>query len=395
MSTALRARVRVVLGAVLVMTALAGCTTAVEPRIPQVSTPAPAVDPVRQYALDRLSTMTLAQKVRSMIMAHHPGPDAAAAGAFASANELGGIILMGDNMPGDAAALPASTTLLSRESALPVLIGIDQEGGIVRRIRSDEFAAADRLRSQGADAAREAFAGRSALLAGAGISVNFGVVADVTGDPASFIYDRTLGNTALEAAPRVAAAVEGENGLVLSTLKHFPGHGATPGDSHTSIPATSMSYETWLADVAPPFTAGIEAGADLVMTGHLRFDAVDSLPASLSPAWHDILRGELGFDGIIVTDDMSMLERSGVADYADQVTNAALAVQAGATMLLWVGPVDIDAVTAGIVSRVESGEIDPALIDDAALRLLQTRRTISGETGRFAHCSAECGAALD
>src|SRR5690606_5636003 len=141
--------------------------------------------------------------------------------------------------------------------------------------------------------------------------VNFGIVADVTADRGSFIFDRVLGTGVASAAPRVAAAVAGEQGVVGSTLKHFPGHGAVAGDSHVSVPTTGMSYDEWRATQAPPFEAGIDAGAEFVMLGHLRYTAIDAVPASLSAEWNRILRNELGFDGVIVTDDMSMLERSG------------------------------------------------------------------------------------
>ncbi|CAN5263260.1 hypothetical protein BH09ACT5_BH09ACT5_09640 [soil metagenome] len=381
-------------GAVAVVL-LAGCSAAPEP-VP-VFPPAPErepVDPVQQYADDRLRTMSLDERIASMIMLHVPGLDPAQIGATARAQGLGGVILMGDNIPEPAELLASWAHALEGERGLPVLIAPNQEGGIVRRIPDDGPSAAE-LRYADPSAARAAFADRAALLAADGITVNFGIVADVTGDPDSFIFERSLGSTAADAAARVAEAVAGEQGTVLSTLKHFPGHGVAPGDSHSAIPATAMSLDEWRAGHEQPFAAGIDQGAELVMFGHLQFDAVDPVPATLSPVWHELLRSELGFDGIAITDDLNMLEDSGRPEYADPVHNAVLAVGAGNTMLLYVQGVDVAAVVAGVHAAVDAGLVDRAAIDDAARRLLVLRRELSGETGGFAHCFQGCQALVD
>jgi beta-N-acetylhexosaminidase len=378
-------------------TLLSGCT-AIAPT-PPVSDLAPRpvwtrVDPISDYADDRLSTMSLDERIRSMFMVHLAGTNAGALSSYAAGTGAGGLILMGDNIPeqeGDLAGLAAQIT---GDPGLPILLGIDQEGGVVRRLFSDEAASAEQLRALPPAAATEAFAARAALLVSAGVTVNFGIVADVTGDTSSFIYDRSMGSTPATAAERVAAAVAGEQGAVLSTLKHFPGHGVAPGDSHSSIPATGMGLEQWSAEHAEPFRAGIAAGAELVMVGHLQFDAVDPQPATLSPVWNGILRDDLGFDGIIVTDDMGMLQNSGRADLSDPASNAIRAIAAGSTLLLYVGPVDLTAMSAAVQSAIDAGAISVEQIDDAARRLLELRRTLSGETGPFVRCFAECQAII-
>jgi beta-N-acetylhexosaminidase len=148
----------------------------------------------------------------------------------------------------------------------------------------------------------------------------------------------------------------------------------------------------WKATHALPFEAGIEAGAPIVMFGHLAFTSVDEEPATFSTAWHEILRDDLGFDGIAITDDMGMLERSGVPEYSSQVANAVRAIEAGNTMLLYVGAVDASAIVAAVTHAIDEGELDELTIDEAALKLLTLRRTLSGETGRFVHCLQECTA---
>lgn len=386
-----------ILGAVAL---LVGCTAApppsAEPPRPWAApVPAAELDPIAEYAEARLASMTLPEKVASLLLIHVPGTDPAPIRATIDATGVAGVIFMGDNVPGSAAGLAATSARLSRDPGLPVVLGIDQEGGIVRRLPEDAAAAASQLRGAPPEAAREAFAARAALVASAGVDVNFGIVADVTADRGSFIFDRVLGTDAASAAPRVAAAVAGEHGVVWSTLKHFPGHGSVAGDSHVSVPTTAMPVEEWRATQAPPFEAGIEAGAEFVMLGHLRYTAVDAAPASLSAEWNRILREDLGFDGVIVTDDMSMLERSGEPAYADQAANAVAAVAAGTTMLLFVGPVDVGRVVGAVVAAVEDGRIPEATIDDAARRLLELRRELSGRTTPFVACTGECLAWAD
>jgi len=380
---------------VIVAATLAGCTPVAvstrgaQPAWPRV-VPIDSAAPERQYSADRLTTMTLEDKIRSMIMVHIPGLDAGRIASETAALGAGGVILMGNNIPSPVDSLAAATQLIKGEAGLPLLVATDQEGGIVRRIQTDQAPAADELRTMPVESSREAFAARAQLLNSLGVSINFGIVADVTSDPQSFIFERTLGSTAADAAPRVAAAVTGERGLVLSTVKHFPGHGISPGDSHVSIPSSSIGIDEWRSVHAPPFAAAIEAGAELVMMGHLQLDAVDPQPASLSPAWISILREELGFDGIIITDDMLMLERSGRAELADTVQNSVRAVAAGNSMLLYVGAVDVAAIVEAIAASVRGGDIPESMIDDAAQLLLETRRVLSRKTGAFAHCFEEC-----
>jgi beta-N-acetylhexosaminidase len=348
------------------------------------ATPMPTpVDPVAAWVDERMSQLTVEQKAAALLMLHAPGLDPAPLRAFVDAG-VSGLILMGDNVPGSPPELAAMTAAIQAGLDAPVLVGIDEEGGEVQRLPWDAAASADALRAAPAVAARDAFALRAATLADVGVSVNFGIVADVTPDPHSFIAGRVLGTDPLGSAERVAAAVAGERGVVLSTLKHFPGHGAAPGDSHSSVPAASLTIDEWRAGPAVPFAAGIDAGAELVMTGHLAYPAIDPAPASLSHEWHRILREDLGFDGVIVTDDMLMLQHNGLAEYADPGENAVRAVAAGCDLLLYVLPADpaefgisVDGLVASIVAAVQSGRITEDRLDDAVARVLTLRRSLA------------------
>jgi len=360
-------------------------------------------DPVLAYVATRLPEMSLEEKIRSLLMLHYPGTDAAALQGFMASTSAGGFILMGNNVPETPEALAALTTALTLDPELPALVGIDEEGGYVTRLPYDSFAGANTLRTQDPAATLEAFTGRAALLASVGVNVNFGIDADVTSDPQSFIFDRTFGDTPASAGERVALAVAGEKSVVASTLKHFPGHGSTTGDSHVSIPATGMAESQWSASDAVPFTAGIDAGASLVMFGHLAYTAVDAAPASLSPAWHSILREKLGFTGITITDDMTMLQGAGLPEFSDPVENAVRALEAGNDILLYVlaadpsiDGVDPTAIVAGLVAAVDSGRIAPAQVDASALRVLALRRSFAADALTWTPpCPAPCRAFVD
>lgn len=365
---------------------LSGCTGPAPTRSPAPPTtiPSPApVDPVAAWVDDRMEHLSTAQKAAALLMLHAPGTDPAPSRALLDTG-ISGVILMGDNVAGDPASLAALNSALVVDPELPPLIAVDQEGGEVSRLDWDTAASAATLRDAPPAATQDAFAARAAAVAQGGANVNFGVVADVTADPSSFIEGRVLGTSSEAAAERVAAAVAGERGTVASTLKHFPGHGAAPGDSHTSIPVAPLSLAEWRAGPALPFTAGIDAGADLVMTGHLAYPAIDAAPASLSPEWHRILRDELGFDGVVVTDDLLMLQHNGLPEFADPGENAVRALVAGADLLLFVLPTDpsafgisVEGLVASITAAVDSGRISEDRLDDAARRVLELRRSLA------------------
>ncbi len=358
-------------------------TTSAAPEAQLAPQPEPGpAERAEVWAEARLAQMSLAEKVQSLFMLHVPGTDADAFRAFAEHNRPGGMILMGDNIPSGTTALAGLTAAASPDPELPLLFAVDQEGGVVSRLHADTAPGADQLKHDPVGKTYTAFRSRASLLREAGIQINFGVVADVSADPGSFIYDRVLGVDPQAAAERVAQAVRGESGLVLSTLKHFPGHGTGVGDSHQLIPQTKMSRAHWRERDGRPFAAGIVAGAELVMLGHLEYSEVDAQPASLSPVWHRILRDDLDFHGVIISDDMLMLQHSGLDEYRDPSENAIRALAAGTTMLLYVLPanpstagIDLGTMVSDIMTAVDTGRIDPAQVDQAARALLVLRRT--------------------
>lgn len=335
-----------------------------------------------------VAEMTTAEQAASIVMGHIPTTDVGALSSY-MAQGLGGFILMGANIPASDSELVTLTGALTVDPALPPLVAIDQEGGIVSRLPGDDYAASTTLKSLPVDDTSAAFSARAALVAKAGIGVNFGTVADVTADASSFIHGRALGVDPQSSAERVAAATGAQEQVVASTLKHFPGHGAAPGDSHHAIPSTGETLDEWRTTDAVPFLAGVQAGASLLMFGHLAYTAVDPAPASLSARWHEIAREELGFEGVIVTDDLGMLQSSGIPEYADPVANAVAAVAAGNDLVLTIAgstPDTAAQIVAGITAAVDAGTLPADRLVDAATRVMALRLQSAAASADWSLC---------
>ncbi|MDT0157422.1 glycoside hydrolase family 3 N-terminal domain-containing protein [Microbacterium sp. ARD32] len=376
--------------AMLAASMLAGCAPSAAPTptptraTPTRVTPVPTPTPTADHVDDAVDAMSVEEQAASVVMGHVPRTDPAALRAFMTSGpggaDLGGFILMGANVGGDPAQVEAVTDALTVDPALPPLIAIDQEGGAVSRLPWDTLPAGRGLQADTPAQTRDVFAERAEMVAVTGINTNFGVIADVPMRPSSFISSRALGTDPESSAARVAAAVAGEQGIVFSTLKHFPGHGAAPGDSHHAIPTTPMTLAQWRDGDAKPFIAGVDAGAELLMFGHLAYTAVDSAPASLSPRWHAIARDELGFDGVMITDDLGMLSSSGVAAYRDPVANAVSALAAGNDMVLMVAgstAKTAPAMAAGIAQAVQDGALTADRLRDAAEHVMALRMRVA------------------
>ena len=206
---------------------------------------------------------------------------------------------------------------------------------------------------------------KSMTLLDLGVNVNFAPVADVSTDPADFIYARSFGQDAQATAGYVAQVVGVmEEEHIGSVLKHFPGYGNNV-DTHTGIALDQRPYETFQTADFLPFQAGIQAGADAVLVSHNIAASMDeSLPASLSPTVHQILREELGFDGVVLTDDLAM---DAVMEYAQNGSAAVLAIQAGNDMVV---TTDFQTQIPQVIHAVQSGVIAESQIDQAVTRVL-------------------------
>jgi beta-N-acetylhexosaminidase len=264
-------------------------------------------------------------------------------------------------------------------AGVPLLIATDQEHGTVTRIR-DGVTLLPSAMAFGA-AADPALTEAAALVSGTelaalGVTVDFAPDADVTGGPVNVVIgSRSFGSDPARVGPQVAAAVRGyQRAGVAATIKHFPGHGHTGTDSHRATPVLTQSRATLDVEDLGPFRAGIRAGAALVMSGHLDVAAIEpGVPASLSRrALVDVLRRQLGFQGVVVTDGMGMPP---VATRYPPGEAAVRAVLAGNDLLLL--PPDLGAAYRGLLDAIRSGRLPRARAVEAVTRLLTLKLALA------------------
>ncbi|MFD7855886.1 glycoside hydrolase family 3 protein [Streptomyces microflavus] len=265
---------------------------------------------------------------------------------------------------------------LAGRSRVPLLISTDQEHGIVCRVGEPATLlpgamalGAGGSRSDTRRAARIA----GAELAAVGINQNYAPDADVNVNPANPVIGvRSFGSDPASVAELVAAQVKGYQGAgVAATAKHFPGHGDTSTDSHTGLPVIGHTRQQWEELDAPPFRAAIRARIDSVMTAHIVVPALDPSedPATLSrPILTGILREELGYDGVVVTDSLGM---EGVRTKYGDDRVPVLALLAGVDQLL--NPPNLSVAWNAVLEAVRGGEISEARIDASILRILRLK----------------------
>jgi beta-N-acetylhexosaminidase len=268
----------------------------------------------------------------------------------------GGVLFVAANI-GTAANLTNFVRDVHASNALvPPLICIDQEGGPVTRLAGDPSPGAVQLGQLDDKDVRALASKRAQFLAAYGFDVNFAPVADVAYHPTSTMVARSFGNSPDHVAGKVSATVKGSrSGGVIGAAKHFPGHGRTQADSHKIIPEIDVPWDEWLETDAVPFKAAIKAKVDMVMLGHLRYERIDFKPMSISKVAVRALREDLGFDGVIVTDDLGM---GALRDW-DPIDVVSQAIDAGVDVLLYMSPPPgWDALVDHVVRMIEDGLVD-------------------------------------
>ena len=367
---------------------LCGCGKQ-EVQPPEVSTSTPAVvekeediPPVEVIEPDPiealLEEMTLEEKVGQLFFVRCPVENAV---EDVSSYHLGGYILFGRDTK-EKTANDLIQTIASYQSAakIPLLIGVDEEGGTVVRVssnphlRSSKFQSPQKVCSNGgmeglvADTAE-----KDRLLSALGFNVNLAPVADLSTNPNDFIYERTFGQDAETTAELVeAVAAQMRQDSMGSALKHFPGYGNNV-DTHTGIAVDDRPLETFRTSDFLPFLSGIEAGGDktAILVSHNIMTCVDEeLPASLSPAVHGLVRKNLDFDGVIMTDDLAM---DAVAAYAEDGDVAVMAIEAGNDLII---TTDYRTQIPKVLKAVETGALDQSIIDDACRRVLTWKQAL-------------------
>ncbi|GHF74908.1 beta-N-acetylhexosaminidase [Amycolatopsis bartoniae] len=270
---------------------------------------------------------------------------------------------------------------LSSGAHVPLIVSIDQEGGRVTRIAAPatEYPASMAVGAgRSVEDARQLATINGRELRAMGINQDFAPDADVNSNPLNPI----IGSRSFSADPAltgqlVAAEVAGyqDSGpatqTVSSAAKHFPGHGDAATDSHTGLPVISRTEQQWRDIDLPPFQAAIKAGIDVIMTAHITVPSLDPSgePATLSkPIMTGILRNELGYDGVVVTDSLQM---AGVRQMHPDSEIPVLALEAGVDQMLM--PPDLGVAIKGVLDAVKSGRLTEQRIDQSVLRILELK----------------------
>ncbi len=330
---------------------------------------------------ERIAGMTLEEKVGQLFFVRCPETGAA---EDVKSYHLGGLLLFGRDYKDTNGnyltkdAFTAAVQSYQDAADLPLFIGSDEEGGTVTRasrndnLFSSPLASPQELyASLGMDGLLSTTLSYNQTLREIGVNVNFAPVCDVSTDKSDFIYARSFGKDAQTTADYIAKVVPAyADAGVACVLKHFPGYGNNV-DTHTGIAVDERSYETFETADFLPFSAGIAAGAPFVLVSHNIVNCMDaSLPASLSPKVHEILRGTLGFDGVVVTDDLAM---DAVKAYAQDGRVAVLALQAGNDMIV---TTDYRTQIPQVIDAVRAGEIDEREIDAHVYRVLHEKQAL-------------------
>lgn len=366
--------------------------------------PAPPVPPGGPVTADDMAAAAAA--VAAMSPAERAGTVVMASSADAVGTDLvdrlhlGGVILMGSRgtidgtsggTPGQVAAVTAELQSQVADGRAPLLIGTDQESGLVTRLVNGftDFPGADELSAiadvdTAAALTEQVTAASAAEMRAVGVTVDFAPDADVLpSDGASGVAGRTFGADPERSARLVAAAVRGyQQGGVAATIKHFPGIGRTATDTHEALPTLTTDCAEWNAVEAVPMRGGVDAGVALVMTGHIDLPAVGTggTSSALSSAVvTDLLKGSgvagcqgLDFHGVAVSDSFEMAP---VVDNFGPGEAAWRGIAAGQDLVLM--PSDPAAAVAGIAAAVESGQLPADRLADAATRVYALRLALS------------------
>ena len=369
-----------------------GETGTVSDRAPEGDEPQASEEPEEAVSeVDRIvSGMTLEQKVAQLFVVRPEaitGVETAVAAGETTRQALldmpvGGIVYFAANLVDTDQTremLRNTATYAEEASGLPIFLCVDEEGGTVSRVGGNPGFGVDNVGNMcdvGATGdtayAEEVAKGIGTYLDYLGFNVDFAPDADIANNPDGTMGLRSFGATADVVAPMVAAQVRGfADAGVLCAAKHFPGIGGALGDSHDASIYSEKTLDEIRAEELRPFEAAIEEDVPFVMVGHLSMPNVtgDDDPASISSEIvTDLLRDELGYEGIIITDSMGM----GAATEAVGVERVAVAaISAGVDIVLM--PADLDAAYQGVLDAVTSGELTEERIDESVRRIVRTK----------------------
>ncbi|MCI8588341.1 MAG: beta-hexosaminidase [Bacilli bacterium] len=320
-----------------------------------------------KLASKKLQELSLDEKIAQMLLVRYPGANAVEA---LKKYQFGGYVFFEKDFSGKITEeVQGMMAELQDVSKIPILTATDEEGGKVVRVSSNTNLAPEKFKSSkelyasgGFDAIKQDTINKSKLLNDLGINLNLAPVVDVSTNSKDYMYDRAFGQGVDLTSTYARTVIESSKGLGVSyTMKHFPGYGNN-ADTHQGAAVDQRTYEEILKNDLPPFKAGIDVGAEAILVSHNTVNSIDaSNPASLSPSVHNVLRSELGFTGIIMTDDLAM----GAVSSIDDVTVKALL--AGNDLII---TTDYEESIASIKRALQNGTIDEKLIEKNAFRII-------------------------
>ncbi len=315
----------------------------------------------------KLKEMTMDEKIAQLLLVRYPDTGAVEA---LKKYQFGGYVFFAKDFNGKIKEqVQGMMAELQDVSKISILTAVDEEGGSVVRIssnpnlRSEKFKSSKELYASGGfEAIKNDTIEKSNLLADLGINVNLAPVVDVSTNSSDYMYGRSFGQGTELTSTYAKTVIEASKGLGVSyTMKHFPGYGNN-ADTHYGGTTDQRTYDDIVKNDLPPFQAGIDAGGEAILVSHNTVTNIDaSNPASLSPSVHNVLRNELGFTGIIMTDDLAM---GAVSTIDDAVVKAILA---GNDIIM---VTDYEAAFNSIKKAVEDGTLDENLIEKNAFRIL-------------------------
>lgn len=318
-------------------------------------------------ATNTLNNMTLDEKISQLFLVRVPDNSIEEVSKY----QFGGYILFGkDTKNLTKEELKNKIETWQSVSKIPLLIAVDEEGGTVvrisnnKKIRDSKFKSSQELYNEGGlELIKNDTIQKNNLLYELGINVNLAPVADISTNEDDYIYSRSFGKDASETSKYIKTVINASKGTKVSNvLKHFPGYGNNL-DTHTGISIDNKTIEDFRKNDFLPFKSGIEEGAEAILVSHNIINNIENIPASLSKNIHNILRNELNFTGIIMTDDLAM---SAIKDYASE-SPSVMALKAGNDLIIIT-----DYLTGinDIKEALKNGDLEESLIDKAVLRVL-------------------------
>ncbi|MDR2939505.1 MAG: glycoside hydrolase family 3 protein [Clostridiales bacterium] len=354
------------------------------PMVPEITeTAEPVEKPVAEktYAESMLESMSIEEKIGQLFIyalqnEGYEFTDGMARGL--TRYKPAGVILFSEKV-GTSGQVIKLIEELKRHSKIPLFVSTDEEGGRVSRVGklfempigpAGETKSAEEAFGRGAEIGRR--------LLSLGFNMDLAPVADINSNPQNTVIgDRAFSASADKAAEYVSAFINGMHSEgVLSVIKHFPGHGDTVEDSHQGAAVFKYGKDRLFSSELKPFIKGIEAGADAVMVGHISAPNItgDSLPATFSPVMvTQILRGELGYDGLVITDAMNM---GAVTNYYGPGEAAILALEAGVDIILM--PADMEIAYEAVMGAYKQGRLSEGRINESVLRALKVKEKLAG-----------------